>query len=138
MSHSFLEFRSRTKLMRDLDLIVVTHTMLDVALNADPRIELTPRVVQLFECWNMMLDPYPAGCLDLQLDEFVRTDGDILCFVHVLETARGRIRDFGSIIPASFFENIIHAPGLFVFADRSTADVLIAFEKFEFLIKGTK
>ena len=108
MAHSYVEFDNHRQLMHDIENVCVVSVVLDVV--GDGRTSLTESIRGLLESWRRLLDPYIAGCLDLQLDNFVRSDADQSCLRELLRNARDRLHSFGDIIPGEYLNRVVAAP----------------------------
>lgn len=130
MGHSFLEFRNKSQLLNDFDIIFVVHITLDAIRNSSDRPTITSGIKELLDYWETLTNIYGPGCLETELDRFVVTEDDRACLLRLLELARSLIEHFGATVPGDYLNRIINAPALFHFPDEKTSNVLAAFDKF--------
>lgn len=128
MGHSYVEFRGRSRLMPDIEIVTAVHVVLDV-VRETPSLKLTENIDALLESWGTLMEPYGPGCLDVALDKFVETDADRDCLLDLLERSRGKLQEFGATVPGDYLDRVVDAPGVLQFVDRPVGDVLVAFDK---------
>ncbi len=137
MGHSFIDFRDKTKMMSDGDIIIVAYVLNDVAQRGSISFELTENVKALLNSWNNLIDVYAPGCLDLNLNKFILTESDRRSLLSLIKSAINTIESFGSNVSGNYLNRIVDAPAILVFYDRPTAEVLVAFDKFTELLKNS-
>jgi hypothetical protein len=138
MGHSFVEFRDQTQMMHDIEIVTVVHAILDATRKTSGSPQLTDNIKALLNSWSTIIDTYGPGCLDIDLNQFVRTDADRDCMLRLIECSRSMIQRFGSTVPGDYLNRIVGAPGVLKFVDRPTADVLVAFDKFIELLSDNR
>lgn len=130
MGHSFVTFRDQTQMMHDAEIVIVVHAILEATRKTSDSPQLTNNIKALLHAWDTVSDTYGSGCLDIDLNQFVRTGADRDCLLRLIEFSRSRVQNFGSIVPGDYLNKIVDAPGVLQFVDRPTVDVLVAFDKF--------
>jgi hypothetical protein len=118
------------RLVHDIEIVTVTHLVIDT-VNRDPDFgEISDSIKGMLSYWRKMLDAYAPGCLDLRLDETIRNKEDQDSLVKLLNNVRHKLQKCGQVITGETLDQIVDAPGLFEFGDRSIADIITAFDKF--------
>ncbi len=130
MGHSFVEFGDQSRMMADVEIVTVVHAVLDAVRKAPDSFQLTANAKGLLDAWSTLIDVYGPGCLEIDFNRHIRTDADRDCMLRLIKLARGMMQRFGPTIPGDYLNAIVDAPGVLVFADRPTADVVVAFDRF--------
>jgi hypothetical protein len=132
MGHSFVDFRDRTQMMHDIEIITVVHIILDVTRQTSEQhaLQLTTNIKAMLDSWSALIDVYGPGTVGIDFNEFVHTDDDRDALLRLIELARQSIQRFGAVVPAGYMNRVIDAPAIFEFDDRPMAKVLAAFDKF--------
>jgi hypothetical protein len=136
MGHSYVDFRDRTQMMHDIEIITVVHVILDVMRhNSEPlALQPTENIRAMVDSWSTMIDVYGSGTVNIDFNEVVHTEEDQTCLLELIELARQRVQRFGPVVPGDYLNRIIDAPAIFDFTDRPKAKVLAAFDKFTELL----
>jgi hypothetical protein len=137
MGHSYVEFRGRSRLLQDVEIITVVHLVLDTARLEAGSPRLTDGVEALLGNWRTLIDVYAPGCLEVGLDASVRTDVDHDCLLSLLARSRSRLEGIGPVVPGPFLDEIIDAPAIFSFGDRPTPGVIRAHDRFASVLAPT-
>jgi hypothetical protein len=130
MGHSYVEFRGRSRLLQDVEIVAVVHLTLDTARHEAGSPPLTGGVEALLRGWRTLIDVYAPGCLDLGLDAAVRTDADHDCLLGLLARSRTRLERIGPVVPGHYLDAIVDAPAIFAFGDWPTTGVIRAHDRF--------
>lgn len=130
MGHSFVEFKDRTRMLNDIEIVTVVHIVLDMVRQASDSLQLTDQVRALVDSWSALIDTYGPGLLDIDLNQFLRTDADRDSLLELLRASRDMLERFGPLIPGEYLNRIVDAPGVLEFVDRPTSEVQDAFDKF--------
>ncbi len=136
MGYSFIEFRDKTKMMSDTDVVIIAHVIRDAVQKGSIQFEPTDNVKALIDSWSNLIDVYAPGCLDLQLDKYILTESDRQSLLGLITSAKNIIDGFGSTVPGSYLNRIVDAPAILEFLDRPTDEVIVAFNKFAELLNS--
>jgi hypothetical protein len=128
MGHSFLKFRGRTERMHDIDIVTVTHVVLDEIRQHPDSYQLTDQVKALADSW--ITDVWGPGFQSINFNEFLHTDADRDCLVGVLRAARDSLQRFGPVVPGEYLNRVVDAPGVLNLADQETYKVQAPFDEF--------
>jgi hypothetical protein len=131
MGHSVIAFRDRRELLHDNDLRLVTQIACAAWKSALRRPYLTNRVQDLLEVWSRLPEEHAPGCLDLRLDEFVKSDEDVRCLREVLDLGRQTLDQFGAVVPGAFLDSVFPPSEQPEFFDRPLSDLLESFNRVE-------
>lgn len=96
MAHSIQEYRGRSLVLSDLDIVAA---VLLLRWSADEQGDGPSRMLVLR--WEQALGVAGPGTIDLRLDEIGRSDEDRRCLRDGLATLRRQTESFGATIPGS-------------------------------------
>jgi hypothetical protein len=136
MGHSYVELSGRYKWMRDSDVIIAAHLVCDVAKDGDVKKKLTPGVAELLYHWNGMYDVYRVGCIDPDLNAYVKTEADKDCLIGLLEETKN-LACRQNAVKKEYLNQITNAPFMIEFLhDEPSKEIQRIFDEFIKLIKG--
>ncbi|MBV8224672.1 MAG: hypothetical protein JO232_05730 [Verrucomicrobia bacterium] len=121
MATSIQEFKGKTLMLNDLDLILVVVIILRL-------ISKTPESVGLehvAEHWKRALASYGPGVLDLELDKLMGAPGDVSSLSTLLSRIEAELAPYGGIVPASVLNDLVFMPGI-KFADYQVQRIVTA------------
>jgi len=112
MAHSIQSFRGKSKIVKDLDLIV----FILFALKIVSRSSDFESIRSLSEEWQAQLNLYGPGVIDLKFGQLLRTPVEERDFAILLEAILNEAGQYQETIPASFLNSFVNkqAPSLAV------------------------
>jgi hypothetical protein len=130
MAHSFVEYHNQTRMMHDIEILIIVNITLDTLQDLPDHPRLTTNIRALFDFWKNHLDTYCPGCIELNLNNYVLSDADNVCLLKLFALARQKVCNFGSIVSGDYLNRVIDVPAVLEFVDRPISDILPAFDKF--------
>ncbi len=134
MGHSVIQFNGREALLNDLDLIAVWILLLKPDSEFDAVGELTTNISQLHRSLSELLEWAGPGCLNMALDEFLRSKEDFECFRLSLQAIEKSLRRCEEFVPEDFLNTRMAAPGIPEFANFPKRKLLMAIQRLRDLV----
>lgn len=135
MAHSYLEFRNRSLLLKDLDILGIAHCALEEGGLMRAGDTLPSAIEKMLQVWPYHLETAGVGCLDLQLDNILSTQDDVRTFLALLERIEQRFKNFGSVVPGSYLNGLLKSKVIF-YGDRPTEDWVTVIDRIRDLLTG--
>jgi hypothetical protein len=125
-------------MMRDAEIVIVVHVILDVTRQTPdiPAPQLTENIKALLDSWGALIDVYGPGSVGIDFNESVRTDADRDCLLRLIDISRQSLQRFGPVVPGAYLNRVVDAPVILEFFDWPAAKALAAFDKFNKLLSG--
>ncbi len=98
MAHSFVEFGSRERLVNDSDIALAIYYLFTCKPHFGTLAENTARLLE--HALDAVAESAP-GCIDLRLDDFLKSDGDIAGFISVIEHAMSSLQSSNEFIDSN-------------------------------------
>lgn len=107
MAHSYVEFHGRHVLLKDNDIELAAHFIIDQRNNAFRTTPVPAEVDRLLDWWRDSISTAGSGCIQLELDKYLSTPESIRAVVELIDGAIRSIRELGEVVSADYQNRIL-------------------------------
>jgi hypothetical protein len=106
MAHSFIEFKGKSYIINDLDIIILVALIIDFVDNRNTK-KVDNRIHDMLDYWRTLIEVSGPGCYDLKLDDYLNDNLSLAAFKQLVNDLARDLDRFGVAINGAHLNNLI-------------------------------